>query len=69
MQIKNNYQLEWEIRGKYGIPVDHGVGVFNGDVGRIRQINEFAELVTVEFEEEKYVDYPFKQLEELEPMR
>lgn len=66
MQIKNNYQLEWEIRGKYGIPVDHGVGVFNGDVGRIRQINEFAELVTVEFEEEKYVDYSFKQLEELE---
>ena len=45
MQVKNNYQLEWEIRGKYGIPVDEGVGVFNGDVGIVREINEFAEMV------------------------
>ena len=55
MQVKNNYQLEWEIRGKYGIPVDEGVGVFNGDVGIVREINEFAEMVTVEFEESKFV--------------
>ncbi len=66
MQIKNNYQLEWEIRGKYGIPVDRGVGVFNGDVGIVREINEFAEMVTVEFEEGKFVEYSFKQLDELE---
>ncbi|HIV34190.1 MAG TPA: ATP-dependent RecD-like DNA helicase [Candidatus Blautia intestinigallinarum] len=66
MQVKNNYQLEWEIRGKYGIPVDEGVGVFNGDVGIVREINEFAEMVTVEFEESKFVEYSFKQLDELE---
>ena len=66
MQVKNNYQLEWEIRGKYGIPVDKGVGVFNGDMGIIREINEFSEMVTVEFEEGKFVEYSFKQLEELE---
>ena len=24
MQIRNNYQLEWEIRGRYEIPVDKG---------------------------------------------
>lgn len=66
MQIKNDYQLEWEIRGKYGIPVEKGVGVFNGDTGIIREINEFAELVTVEFEEGRFVQYNFKQLEELE---
>lgn len=66
MQVKNNYQLEWEIRGKYGIPVEEGVGVFNGDVGIIREINEFAELLTVEFEEGKFADYSFKQLDELE---
>ena len=36
MQIKNNYQLEWEIRGLYGIPVEKGVGVFNGDTGIIK---------------------------------
>lgn len=66
MQIKNNYQLEWEIRGNYGIPIERGMGIFNGDTGIIRQINEFAELITVEFDEGKFVEYSFKQLEELE---
>ena len=66
MQIRNNYQLEWEVRGKYGIPVDKGVGVFNGDTGIIRTINEFAELAEVEFEDGRYAQYTFKQLDELE---
>ena len=66
MQIKNNYQLEWEIRGNYGILVEKGVGVFNGDTGVIREINEFAETITVEFEEKRFAEYSFKQLEELE---
>lgn len=66
MQIKNNYQLEWEIRGVYGIPVEKGVGVFNGDTGIIKEINTFAETITVEFDERRFVEYSFKQLEELE---
>lgn len=66
MQIKNNYQLEWEIRGNYGIPVEKGVGVFNGDTGIIREINTFAEMMTVEFDEKRFVEYSFKQLDELE---
>lgn len=66
MQIKNNYQLEWEIRGLYGIPVEKGVGVFNGDTGIIKEINIFAETITVEFDERRFVEYSFKQLEELE---
>ena len=66
MQIKNNYQLEWEIRDKYGIPIQRGVGVFNGDLGIVKEINTFAELMTVEFEEGRYVDYSFKQMDELE---
>ena len=66
MQIKNNYQIEWETRNRYGIPVDSGAGVFNGDIGIIREINTFAEELTVEFDEGKVVDYSFKQLEELE---
>lgn len=66
MQIKNNYQLEWEIRGKYGIPVEKGVGVFNGDMGIVHEINTYAETMTVVFEECRYVEYTFKQLEELE---
>ena len=66
MQIKNNYQIEWEIRNRYGIPVDKGMGVFNGDIGRIREVNEFAETMTVEFDEGRLVEYSFKQAEELE---
>ena len=66
MQVKNNYQLEWEILGRYKIPVDKGVGVFNGDTGIITEINEFAETATVEFEDGRQAEYSFKQLEELE---
>lgn len=66
MQIKNNYQLEWEIRGKHGITADSGMGVFNGDLGTVREINPYSELLTVEFEEGRFVDYEFKQLDELE---
>lgn len=66
MQIKNNYQLEWEIRGKYGIAIEKGIGVFNGDTGILKEINEFAEMVTVEFEDGRYAEYSFKQLDELD---
>lgn len=66
MQIKNNYQLEWEIRGKNGIVVDKGMGIFNGDTGIIKEINEFSEILTVEFDEGRFVEYSYKQLEELE---
>lgn len=66
MQIRNNYQLEWEIRGVNGIVAERGMGVFNGDLGIIRKISPAAELVTVEYEEGRFADYTFKQTEELE---
>lgn len=66
MQIKNNYQIEWEVVNKYNIPVDKGVGVFNGDMGIIKEINPFAEQLTVEFDEGRRITYAFGQLEELE---
>ncbi len=66
MQIKNNYQLEWEIVSRYGIPIDRGMGVFNGDMGRIVEINEGASLLVVEYDEHRRVTYPFTLLEELE---
>lgn len=66
MQIKNNYQLEWEIATKYGLVVDKGIGVFNGDIGRITEINSYTETVEVEYEEKKKVEYPFQLLDELE---
>lgn len=66
MQTKNNYQAEWEIRSRYGIPIEKGMGVFNGDMGIIRELNDFAQTLTVEYEEGKMVEYTFKQLDELE---
>lgn len=66
MQIKNNYQLEWEIVGRYNIPIDKGLGVFNGDMGRIREINDTSATLTVEFDDGRRVNYPFSGLEELE---
>lgn len=66
MQIKNNYQIQWEIVSSYGIPVDKGMGVFNGDTGMIREINHAAQLLTAEYDEHKRVEYPFSGLDEIE---
>lgn len=66
MQIKNNYQIQWEKRGRYGITIEKGDGVFNGDMGIVREINTFSELLTVEFDDCRFVEYSFKQLDELE---
>ena len=66
MQIKNNYQMEWKVLNSYRMPLDEGVGVFNGDCGIVREINSYTEMITVEFEEGRRVEYEFKQAEELE---
>ncbi len=66
MQVKNNYQIEWEIKNRYGIAVERGMGIFNGDMGVIRSIREVLGVMTVEFDEGRIVEYPFKMLEELE---
>ena len=66
MQIKNNYQIEWEIVGRYNIPIDKGMGVFNGDMGRVKEINDTMSTLLVEFDDGRRVNYPFSALEELE---
>ncbi len=66
MQIKNNYQLEWEICTKYGMTVDKGLGIFNGDMGIVQEINTYTEHMTVEYDEHRIVKYPFQLLDELE---
>lgn len=66
MQVKNNYQLEWEIATKYGLVVDKGIGVFNGDMGIITEINTYDETLEVEYDEKRKVKYPFKMLDELD---
>ena len=66
MQIKNDYQLTWEKRSRYGIPTEQGTGAFNGDTGVIERISTFDENVTVRFEDGRFVTYEFSQLDELE---
>lgn len=66
MQIRNNYQMEWDVRNSFGIITDRGTGIFNGDCGIIKEINEFAGEVTIEFDEGKIVEYKFSQLDEIE---
>ncbi len=66
MQIKNNYQLAWEVKSSYGITTASGTGVFNGDAGVIKEINLFSEHLIVEFDDNRLADYSFSQLDELE---
>ena len=66
MQIKNNYQIEWEVSTRYGLTVDRGTGVFNGDMGVITEIDPYTESLEVEFDEGRKVKYSFEMTEELE---
>ena len=66
MQIRNNYDLNWEICGRFNIPIDAGTGVFNGDMGRVTEINTVISSLKVEFDDGRIVDYPFTGLDELE---
>lgn len=66
MQNKNNYQMEWEIVGNYNIPIEKGMGVFNGDIGNILLIDSVNREITVEFDDAKRVRYNYENLEELE---
>jgi exodeoxyribonuclease V alpha subunit len=62
MQIKNNYNMVWRATDT----VDEGLGVFNGDTGVIKQIDTYAETVSVVFDDNRLIDYDFAQLDELE---
>ena len=66
MQIKNNYQIPWEIRSGFGVVTQTGTGVFNGDAGEIKEINLFSEQLLVAFDDNRLVEYGFSQLDELE---
>lgn len=66
MQMKNNYNAQWYVCGKNGIRVDEGTGVFNGDVGVILRINHYVKSLTVQFEDNKQVEYPFASLDEID---
>ncbi|WP_330361447.1 SF1B family DNA helicase RecD2 [Butyrivibrio sp. VCB2006] len=66
MQIRNNYQAQWEVMGKYNVAIDSGMGIFNGDMGIVREINEYSQELVVEYDEHRRVRYPFSELDEIE---
>ncbi len=66
MQIRNNYQAQWEVMGKYNVAIDSGTGIFNGDMGIVKEINEYSQDLVVEFDEHRRVRYPFADLDEIE---
>lgn len=66
MQIRNDYQIRWSKKTRYGDVFEEGTGVFNGDTGVIREIHSIEETVIVEFEEGKMVEYDFNQMDEME---
>ena len=66
MQTRNNYRLEWEVRSERNTLIDSGEGIFNGDIGVIRDINEFSKQMEIVFDDNKLVYYDFELLEDLE---
>ncbi len=66
MQIKNNYQIEWRREGYNRVRIEEGTGVFNGDCGRIKELDTVNRELTVEFDEGKCVEYSYGSLDELE---
>ena len=61
MQIKNNYDALWQSEDKRS----SGIGMFNGDIGLVRQIDDETDTITVDFDG-KIVSYGFESLVELE---
>ena len=66
MQIKNNYQKEWYIYNEKHFPVDKGLGVYNGDIGVIKEIDMFSENFTICFDDGKVSKYEFSEFNEIE---
>ncbi len=61
MQIKNNYDIGYTREG-----AEDGTGIFNGDMGIIKSIDLNAKCMYVVFDEDKTVEYPFTNLDELD---
>ena len=63
MQIKNNYEIYWEKRGD---SFESGSGIFNGEFGTIKRINEEEKVMEIKFDDEKVAWYGFNELEQIE---
>ena len=65
MQIKNNYDIDWEKENQYG-DVEIGKGVFNGEIGTITEVSEKNKIVEIKFDDEKTAYYDFSELDQIE---
>ena len=66
MQIKNNYQKEWFVYNDKKMPVDKGLGVYNGDIGTISEIDMLSEIFCICFDDGKVCEYEFSEFNEIE---
>ena len=65
MQVKNNYDMDWEKETKTG-DVEVGRGVFNGEIGTITEVSEKNKIVEIQFDDEKTAYYDYTELEQIE---
>ncbi len=65
MQIKNNYDMDWEKETKTG-DVEVGKGVFNGEIGTIKEVSEKNKIIEIKFDDEKTAYYDYTELEQIE---
>lgn len=63
MQIKNNYDIFWEKRGN---TYETGTGVFNGELGTIKIIDDIEKRIKILFDDEKIAWYSYQDLEQIE---
>lgn len=63
MQNKNDYQIEYKASGNEKAS---GKGVFNGEIGTVAAVDKEMKTVTVVYDDTRWVEYPYIQLDELE---
>ena len=64
MQIKNNYDMDWQ-KDTYGSK-EWGRGVFNGETGTILKTDELHKQVEIKFDDEKIALYEYEELDQIE---
>ena len=65
MQVKNNYDMDWEKEKNAG-DVEVGKGVFNGEIGTIKEVSEKNKIIEIKFDDEKTAYYDYTELEQIE---
>ena len=65
MKVKNNYDMDWEKETNAG-NVEVGKGVFNGEIGTIKEVSEKNKIIEIQFDDEKTAYYDYTELEQIE---